>query len=238
MIYYVLIYILYTLHSYALTTYISTVAVWNSGILLTRLLDKLNESTNQSIFKDKSIIELGCGVGLASLAVAKLGASSVLATDANTEVLELAQRNIQQNNLNSIVKTTALQWGLMDATEYESSADIVIGSDLTYNSGSWVVLAETMPTILKQDGIVIYLTLGHSGFNVGGELGGFLSVAENTGMRVLTKEDLEWKENLGDIQSVNDLLTSIVTSEERAVIDSNGGSRVVILGKKKFGRKG
>jgi len=221
-----------------LTTYTSTVAVWNSGILLTRLLDKLNESTNQSIFKDKSIIELGCGVGLASLAVAKLGASSVFATDANTEVLELAQRNIQQNNLNDIIKTTALQWGLMDATEYESTADIVIGSDLTYNSGSWVVLAETMSTILKQDGIVIYLTLGHSGFNVGGELGGFLSVAENTGMRVLTKDDIEWKEKLRDVQSVNELLASIVTSEERAVIDANGGARVVILGKKRFGRKG
>lgn len=225
-------------HPYTLATCILTVAVWNSGILLTRLLDKLNESTNQSIFKDKSIIELGCGVGLSSLAVAKLGASFVLATDANTEVLELAQRNIQQNNLNSIVKTTALQWGLMDATEYESTADIVIGSDLTYNSGSWVVLAETMSTILKQDGIVIYLTLGHSGFNVGGELGGFLSVAENTGMRVLTKEDIEWKEKLKDVQSVNDLLSSIVTSEERAVIDANGGARVVILGKKMFGRKG
>ena len=105
---------------------------------------------------------MGCGVGLSSLAVAKLGASSVLVTDANTEVLELAQRNIEQNNLNGIIKTTALQWGLMDATEYENTADIVIGSDLTYNSGSWVVLAETMPTILKPNGIVIYLTLGQS----------------------------------------------------------------------------
>ena len=57
-------------------------------------------------------------------------------------------------------------------------------------------------------------------------------------MRVLTKEDIEWKEKLGDVQSVNDLLTSIVTSEERAVIDANGGAKVVILGKKKFGRKG
>ena len=60
-----------------------------------------------------------------------------------------------------------------------------------------------MSTILKQDGIVIYLTFGHSGFNVGGELGGFLSVVENTGMRVLTKDDVEWKEMFGNVQSVN-----------------------------------
>lgn len=50
-----------------------------------------------------------------------------------------------------------LQWGLLDATEYDTSADVIIGSDLTYNSGSWVALAETMSTLLKDEGIVIYL---------------------------------------------------------------------------------
>ena len=220
-----------------------TVAVWNSGILLTRLLDRLNEYSNQSIFKNKSVIELGCGAALSSIAVAKFGASSVFATDANSEVLALAQRNIERNNISSSsssvsIKTSTLQWGIMDATEYDSSADIIIGSDLTYNSGSWVALSETMATILKPTGIVIYLTLGHSGFNVGGELGGFLSVAENTGLRVLTKDMDEWKNNFGNIQSVNELLATVVTPEEKTVIDTNGGARVVILGRKKYGRKG
>lgn len=140
------------------------VAVWNSGVLLTRLLDKLNQSTissssSTSIFKDKTIFELGCGTGLASITVAKLGASSVYATDSNPEVLALAQRNIERNNLSSsnIARTVPLQWGLLDATEYDSRADVIIGSDLTYNSGSWVALAETMSTLLKDEGIVIYL---------------------------------------------------------------------------------
>ena len=137
------------------------VAVWNSGILLLRLLDKLSIS-NPSIFKDKSMLELGCGVALSSIACAKFGASSVLATDANPEVLDLAKRNIERNNAASVVNAVALQWGLLDATEYESSADIVVGSDLTYNSGSWVQLAETMDTVLKPEGIVIYLV----GFDV------------------------------------------------------------------------
>ena len=140
---------------------IDLVAVWNSGILLTRLLDKLNKLSPLT-FQTKSIMELGCGAALASIALSKFGASSVLATDANTEVLELAQRNIERNNINNndnvgAAKTAALQWGLLDATEYESSMDVIVGSDLTYNSGSWVALAETMATILKPDGIVIYL---------------------------------------------------------------------------------
>eukprot|EP01082_Thalassiosira_pseudonana_P003396 g3199.t1 g3199 contig12:1615319-1616568(+) len=162
------------------------VAVWNSAIVLVRLLDELNKA-NASIFKDKAVLELGCGTGLTSIAMAKMGAQTVYATDANPEVLSLAKRNIERNNAGEKVEAVPLQWGLMDATEYDSAADIVIGSDLTYNSGSWLALSETMATVLKPGGIVIYLTLGHSGFNVGGELGGFLSVAENSGLSVLTK---------------------------------------------------
>ena len=81
-------------------------------------------------------------------------------------------------------------------------------------------------------------TLGHSGFNVGGELGGFLSVAENTGLRLLTKDSKEWNDAIGSVRSMDDLLSNMVTKEERSVIDANGGVRVTILGKKKYGRKG
>ena len=78
--------------------------------------------------------------------------------------------------------------------------------------------------------------MGHSGFNVGGELGGFLSVAENAGLRLLTKESQEWKESIGSSSSMDDLLASIITPEEKIVIDSNGGVRVVVLGKRKYNR--
>ena len=83
-------------------------AVWNSGILLTRLLDMINQQES-SILKGKTIVELGCGTALASIASAKLGASTVYATDANLEVLNLAQCNIDRNNA-SQVKTPLLQW--------------------------------------------------------------------------------------------------------------------------------
>lgn len=213
------------------------VAVWNSGILLTRLLDNLCQA-NPSLFNNKTILELGCGTALSSIAAAKLGASSVIATDANPEVLQLAQRNIERNNVHEVAKTAALQWGLMDASEYDSAADIIIGSDLTYNSGSWVALAETMSTILKPNGVVIYLSLGHAGFNVGGEMGGFLSVVGNMGLQLLTKDSMEWKDIVGSSRSIEDLISSMITPEEKQEIDANGGVRVVFLGKKKYARKG
>lgn len=198
------------------------VAVWNSGILLTRLLDEINQ--NSSIFKEKTVLELGCGAGLASIALAKFGSSSVIATDANVEVLELAKQNFDLNNI-SVAKTAELHWGLLDASEYDSIADIVVGSDLTYNSGSWLALAETMATVIKNDGIVLYLTLGHSGFNVQAELGGFLQIAENAGLRVLQEEQI-----VG--QKLSDLLERITSKDEKQVISANGGARAVLLGKK------
>jgi hypothetical protein len=69
-------------------------------------------------------------------------------------------------------------------------------------------------------------TLGHSGFNVSGELGGFLSVAENSGLRLLTM-------NFGtQSRSIDDVLESVIAPEEKDTIYANGGARVVVLGKK------
>lgn len=79
--------------------------------------------------------------------------------------------------------------------------------------------------------------MGHSGFNVGGELGGFLSVAENCGLRLLNKDSSEWIDSIGS-RSIDDLLASVITPDEKVAIDANGGVRVVVLGKKTYGRKG
>ena len=200
------------------------VAVWNSGILLTRLLDKIN-CIDSSIFKGKTVLELGCGAGLASIALAKFDAALVLATDANEEVLKLAQQNFELNNVTSVAKTCQLRWGMLDASEYDSVADIVVGSDLTYNSGSWLSLAETMATVLKQDGIVLYLTLGHSGFNAQAELQGFLQVAENAGLQVIQEEQI-----FG--QNLSDILGRITSSDEKQLINANGGAKAIVLQRK------
>ena len=186
--------------------------------MLTRLLDKINE-IEPTILKDKTVVELGCGVGLASIAAAKIGALKVIATDNNPEVLSLAQKNIERNNASN-AKTAALQWGLFDAFDYDRSADVIIGSDLTYNPNTWRSLAESMVTILKPGGIIIYLSMGHSGFNVAGELGGFTSVANTLGLQQMNSNAIER------------LLPQILNPEEKSVIDANGGARVLLFTKR------
>jgi SAM-dependent methyltransferase len=203
-------------------------AVWSSGLLLTRLLQAL--VTELPNWQPQSALELGCGTGLVSIAASRLWKSaSVTATDGNPDVVRLADTNLQVNHCDR-VQAEVLQWGLLNAMEYsdEDEADLVLGADLTYNSGTWRVLAETMVTIVKPEGYILYLSLGHEGFNVNAEVDGFLSVAKEVGL-VTANE-------IADIP-VSNLLDSILTAQEALQLRQSGGSRVVVLRRKQLSKK-
>jgi len=205
------------------------VFVWNSGLLLTRLLDKINER-DSSFLRGRTVLELGMGVGLSSIAVAKLGAGKVIATDGNEEVLQLARENIKNNFDGDNIQVQKLMWGMLNAMDFYGEVDLVIGSDLTYNSGTWKLLAETVSTILKPGGIFLYLSLGHAGFNVTGEIAGFLNVAVSEGMKVLTKDDNSWP--LPNISSLGDLLEANLSHDEKDILRLTGGAKVIMMQKK------
>ncbi len=65
------------------------------------------------------------------------------------------QCNSERNGTSNVARMALLHWGLLDASEYENAADVVVGSDLTYNSGLWVALAKTMSAVLKPGGYVV-----------------------------------------------------------------------------------
>jgi protein N-lysine methyltransferase METTL21D len=239
-------------------------AVWNSSLLLSRLLSRLalmsSSSSSLSFLQNQNVLELGCGTGLVSLTVALLGASCVVATDGNPNVVTLAQRNIHANrdklqlSLSSSgdISARQLSWGLMDALDYSDTTitaiNWVIGSDLTYNAASWRILAETMATVLvpnNNNSFVLYLTLGHAGFNVNAEMNGFLTVAQEQGLQEVQPGDADWpfvgvgdngsssssSSSSGSLSSLTSLLLQecINTPEERSIVDTTGGARVVLL---------
>ena len=126
---------------------------------------------------------------------------------------------------------TNLQWGeLQVPLEWMGQADIVIGSDLTYNSGSWRDLAETMKSLLTRRGYVLYLSLGHAGFNVRGEMDGFLSVAKQVGLTVKSTSALPFSLPSG-VSSLDALLQSTILPSEQAILSVTGGAQVVVLGR-------
>jgi predicted nicotinamide N-methyase len=78
----------------------------------------------KSQLHNKSVLELGCGLGLCSILAAKLGAK-VLCTD-KSDMIALAKENAELNNIS--LNITEYTWG-------ESTLgcfDILIGSDIVY----------------------------------------------------------------------------------------------------------
>ena len=203
-------------------------AVWNSSVLLSRLLQELARYSNG--WSSLKVLELGCGTGLASLTAAALGANRVLATDGNPAVVSLAEENIKENGLSERVHAQLLPWSFMNALDFADEMDLVIGSDLTYQSQNWPALAETMATIVKpRTGLVLYLTLGHAGFAVQAEMQGFLSVAQQYGLVPVTdSSSIGWP--TADLTRL--VYEKCIGSDEIPIVQSTGGVRVLLLQRK------
>jgi SAM-dependent methyltransferase len=193
--------------------------------------------------QDLIVAEIGCGSGLVSLMTAKWGAKSVWATDGNPAAVALVRANFDSHgiqysptvgNSNANLNIVAdLPWGeLQVPLEWMGAVDVVVGSDLTYNSGAWRVLAETMQSLISPNGIVIYLSLGHSGFNLRGEMDGFVDVAKQVGLSVLPATRLPFALPKG-VASLDALLQTVILPGEQSILAATGGAQVVVLGRKR-----
>ncbi|KAI8982407.1 S-adenosyl-L-methionine-dependent methyltransferase [Mycotypha africana] len=57
---------------------------------------------NKDIFKNKIVLDVGCGTGILSMFAAKAGAKQVFSVD-NSAIIEKAKRNIKENELDHII---------------------------------------------------------------------------------------------------------------------------------------
>lgn len=119
-------------------------AVWNGANMASWYL----ENRIGSDVQDKSVLELGAGVGFTSLVSHAMGAKDVLITDGNEDVLKLANRNIDLNCDTSDpkaknVRTARLQWNTEDEKDNLISPltgrswDFIFASDVTYKKAAW-----------------------------------------------------------------------------------------------------
>jgi predicted nicotinamide N-methyase len=77
------------------------------------------------------VLELGCGLGLPSIAAALAG-GRVLATDWSADAIAFTERNAAANGAN--VETAVLSWADADELAARGPWDLVIGSDLLYET--------------------------------------------------------------------------------------------------------
>lgn len=99
--------------------------VWPAARLLAAHL-----GAHPEVAAGKSVVDIGCGGGVASLAAAKAGASRVIANDIDPAALAMAERNADLNRLevgteegNPLEKSPSPEWDLLLVADlfYEKS---------------------------------------------------------------------------------------------------------------------
>ena len=119
--------------------------VWNSSTFLVDYLLTAPEAADMIV--GRSVLELGAGAGLPSIAAALLGASRVTLTDGDASACETAAANVALNRVE--VRVVRLLWGRGSDTEVaalqkSAAASTIVASDVLYDEDSIDRLEETL----------------------------------------------------------------------------------------------
>ncbi len=119
--------------------------LWPASVGLTQFLFK-----NSHLVKRKKILEIGCGAGLPSLASSYLG-GDVLATDFHPDVEVFFIRNCRHSNVDCSYER--MNW--REESRYQGEFDLVIGSDILYESKHPDEVAKALARFIKPEGKII-----------------------------------------------------------------------------------
>ena len=78
---------------------------------------------NKHLFKDKTVLDVGCGTGILSLFAAKAGAKRVFGVD-NSSIALLARQVVIDNNLDNII--TIIRGKVEEVELPVKSVDIIV----------------------------------------------------------------------------------------------------------------
>jgi predicted nicotinamide N-methyase len=160
--------------------------LWPSSIALSQYI--LN---NKPLFKNKKVLELGCGLGLTGLA-ARAADAVVVFSDYDPLSLEFTRRNFDQ-----LPKVMLLDWR---KPLIEEEFDLIIGADILYERKMMSPLLNVCRQAVRKDGMVL---LAEPGRMIARE---FLSMAVHTGWTYKTRirtVDLNGKKHKIHIYRIN-----------------------------------
>jgi predicted nicotinamide N-methyase len=116
--------------------------LWPSGIALARQVATL-------ALDGRRVLELGCGLGLPSIAAALAGAD-VLATDWSPDALAATRRNAALNGAR--VATANVRWEDPEALRNVDAFELVLAADVLYERDNGEHVLDLLERILASDG--------------------------------------------------------------------------------------
>ncbi len=116
--------------------------LWPSGVALARRVAA-------RALRGARVLELGCGLGLPSLAAALAG-GRVLATDWSPQAIELLRDNAERNGAE--LEMEIVDWQRPAPLLARAPWDLVLGADLLYERRNVAPLLELLPPLLGARG--------------------------------------------------------------------------------------
>jgi len=118
--------------------------VWPSSLILAGKLLELDG-------RGKTALELGCGVGLSTLAATKVG-FDVLSTDYYDDALDVTRTNVFQN-LGKLARTRLVDWRHLPVDL--GAFDLVFASDVLYEKEYALLLPVILSRVLSPGGLAL-----------------------------------------------------------------------------------
>jgi predicted nicotinamide N-methyase len=119
--------------------------LWASGVALAHDLSLRS-------LRGKKTLELGCGLGLPSIAAARSG-GRVLATDWSPDAVLAAGANAERNGVQ--LETLVCSWGEPQAIVERGPWDLVLASDVLYERRNASLLLRLLPQLVDGRGLVL-----------------------------------------------------------------------------------
>ncbi len=114
--------------------------LWRSGVALAREVAATD-------LRGRRVVELGCGLGVPSLAAARSGAE-VLASDEDPDAIALLERNARENGLS--LRAVRAEWGDPGPLLDEAPFDLALASDVLYMRAAVAQLLELLPLLAPE----------------------------------------------------------------------------------------
>ncbi len=118
--------------------------LWPSGV-------ELAHAVSGHDWRDAAVLELGCGLGLPSVAAALAG-GRVLATDRSADAVTFAAVNAEQNGV--AVETAVCSWEKPAELVERGPWRLVLAADVLYGQRNVDELLDLLPRLVADDGAV------------------------------------------------------------------------------------
>jgi predicted nicotinamide N-methyase len=118
--------------------------LWPSSVALARAIARRS-------LRGAPTLELGCGLGLVSIAAAVAG-GHVLATDWSAESVAYAAGNAERNGVK--IRAEVVDWARPEALLAEAPWPLVLGSDVLYERRNVDQLLDLLPRLVDRSGEV------------------------------------------------------------------------------------